>query len=258
MSEQYKIQQALSQSNDSALKRYMKLVFGQERLGGLIIFELVMLVSAKFPGAAGILLRKIMFPWIFKSVGKNVVFGSNIVLRHPHKISIGNGVIIDDYVSLDAKGEQNTGIQIDDGVFIGKNTILSCKNGDIVLRENANLGFNCLISSTNSVVVGKDNIIAAYTYLMGGGNYKIDEIDRPIREMYDYVGKGGMETKDNVWIGAHVNVLDGVVIEQGCVIAAGSVVTKSLAENSVAMGAPAKVVRKRKIQEKSPDPDINS
>ena len=55
------------------------------------------------------------------------------MLRHPHKIHIGSNVVIDDNCLLDAKGETNRGIRIGDGVFIGRNTILSCKNGDIEL-----------------------------------------------------------------------------------------------------------------------------
>jgi acetyltransferase-like isoleucine patch superfamily enzyme len=54
-------------------------------------------------------------------------------LRHPHKI-IGDNVVIDDLCCLDAKGTDNRGITIGNGVFVGRNTILSCKNGDIVSR----------------------------------------------------------------------------------------------------------------------------
>ena len=57
------------------------------------------------------------------------------MLRHPHKIRIGDNVVIDDNCLIDAKGESNAGIRIGSGVFIGRNTILSCKNGDIELAR---------------------------------------------------------------------------------------------------------------------------
>lgn len=246
MTDQYKIQQSLSSGNDSSLKQYMKLVLGQNSLAKLLIYELVVLISSKRSGALGLFLRKLMYPWILGSVGSNVIFGSNVTLRHPHKIRIGNGVVIDDNVLLDAKGEDNNGIELQDGVFIGRNSILSCKNGNISLGENTNIGFNCLLATTNSIALGQDNIVAAFTYIVGGGNYKFDDIDRPIREMYDYQGKGGVAIGNNVWIAAHVTVFDGVTIGDGCVIAAGSIVSKDLSTNSVAMGMPAKAVRKRK------------
>jgi len=43
-----------------------------------------------------------------------------------------------------------------------------------------------------------------------------------------------------------VVILDGVAIEKGCVVGAGSVVTKSISDYSVAVGNPARVIRERK------------
>lgn len=51
---------------------------------------------------------------------------------------------------------------------------------------------------------------------------------------------------EDCWIGGHVIILPGVTIGDGCTIGAGSVVTKSVPAWSVAMGSPAKVVKKVK------------
>ena len=80
------------------------------------------------------------------------------MLRHPHKIDIGDDVVIDDHCLLDAKGDANHGIRIGSGVFIGRNTILSCKNGDIEIADGANIGFNCEIFSASRVRVGPDTL----------------------------------------------------------------------------------------------------
>jgi acetyltransferase-like isoleucine patch superfamily enzyme len=50
---------------------------------------------------------------------------------------------------------------------------------------------------------------------------------------------------DDVWLGARAFVGAGVTIGSGCVVSAGSVVTKSLPDNSVAVGNPARIVRRR-------------
>jgi carbonic anhydrase/acetyltransferase-like protein (isoleucine patch superfamily) len=50
---------------------------------------------------------------------------------------------------------------------------------------------------------------------------------------------------NDVWIGARAMVLDGVTIGDGCVIAAGSVVTKNIEPYSIVGGIPAKLIRKR-------------
>lgn len=51
--------------------------------------------------------------------------------------------------------------------------------------------------------------------------------------------------EDNVWIGAKAIILTGVKLGEGCVIGAGSIVTKDIPAYSIAVGSPAKVVKKR-------------
>ena len=97
-----------------------------------------------------------------------MIFGCNVVLRHPHKIRIGNDVVIDDNCLIDAKGDTNRGIDIGSGVFIGRNSILSCKNGDIDVEAGANIGFNCELFSASHVRLGRDTLLAAYCYVIGG------------------------------------------------------------------------------------------
>ena len=144
--------------------QYRELVVGQRGLWPLVRYELVMLLASWVPGALGLFLRSKLYPLILGGVGRNVVFGVNVMVRHPHKIVIGDNVVIDDQCCLDAKGTDNRGILIGNGVFVGRNTILSCKNGDIVIEDHANLGFNCEIFSASRVRVGKSILMAAYTY----------------------------------------------------------------------------------------------
>ena len=51
-----------------------------------------------------------------------------------------------------------------------------------------------------------------------------------------------IEVQDNVWFGRNVIVLPGVKIEEGAVIGAGSVVTKSVPKCAVVGGNPAKII----------------
>ena len=77
---------------------------------------------SQVPGAVGLVLRKFFYRSLFKKVGTNVIFGKNLTIRYPHKISIGNNVIIDDNCLLDAKGKENNGIVIEDNVIIVPST----------------------------------------------------------------------------------------------------------------------------------------
>jgi len=241
----YKIQESVTGVRKSKLKRYQELIIGTDKILDLLKYELIVFLFSRLPGALGVLLRGKFYPMLFGKTGKGVVFGTNMVIRHPNKIFLGNNVMIDDNVLLDAKGGENSGITLKNDVFIGRNSILSCKGGEIILEDRANVGFNCEIFSSNRVVIGCDNLIAAYTYIVGGGNYKLERTDIPINQQPDFDGKGGVQTEDDVWLAAHVVLLDGTKVGKGSVIAAGAIVSGEIPPYSIAAGVPAKVLRNR-------------
>jgi acetyltransferase-like isoleucine patch superfamily enzyme len=224
-------------------QRYADLVIGQDGWWPLIRYELAMLLCGWLPGALGLVLRSRIYPSLFGRVGRNVAFGMNVVLRHPHKIVIGDNVVIDDNCCLDAKGTTNRGITIEDGVFVGRNTILSCKNGNITLEEDANVGFNVEIFSAADVRVGRRTLIAAYTYLVGG-DHLFDRTDIPV--LHQGRTARGIDVGENVWLGAHVVVSDGCRIGRDAIVGAGAVVTADVPEFHIAAGVPARVIRDRR------------
>lgn len=62
--------------------------------------------------------------------------------------------------------------------------------------------------------------------------------------------------EDDCWIGGNVVILPGVTIGRGCTVGAGAVVTKSIPAYSIALGAPAKVVKKiQSVEEEMEDPN---
>jgi len=237
------IQRELFDEKKSKADKYRDLVIGRPGWGPLLAYELVMLVSGWVPGALGLFLRSKLYPLILGRVGRNVVFGANLTIRHPHKIHIADNVVIDDQCCLDAKGSDNRGIVIGDGVFVGRNTILSCKNGDIEIDDHANIGFNCEIFSASRVRVGKSILMAAYTYLVGG-DHLYDRVDIPVLEQGRTAR--GIDVDDNVWLGTHVVVTDGSRIGRDAIIGAGAVVVGEIPEFAIATGIPAKVVRDRR------------
>lgn len=237
------IQRELFDERRSKVDKYRDLVIGQPGLWPLIKYELITLFASWVPGAAGLFLRSKLYPRLLGRVGRNVVFGVNVTIRHPHKIAIGDNVVIDDACCLDAKGTDNQGIVIGDRVFVGRNTILSCKNGDIVIEDDANLGFNCEIFSASRVRVGKSILMAAYTYLVGG-DHLYDRVDIPVLEQGRTAR--GIDVGDHVWLGTHVVVTDGSQIGRDAIIGAGAVVVGEIPEFAIAAGIPAKVMRDRR------------
>ena len=226
----------------SSLSKYQDLVVGSRSLGQLLLHEAVVTLFSWVPGALGLALRKVAYPWLLGSVGRNVTFGHGVVLRHPKKIRLGDDVVVDDLVVLDAKGTSNRGITVGNGVFLGRGTILSCKDGDIALGDHTNLGFHCEVFSASTVTVGRHGLFAAYTYLVGGG-HEFDRADVPVIEQER--SSRGIALGDNVWLGTGTKVLDGVRIGRDVVVGAGAVVTEDLPDGAVAVGIPARVVRRR-------------
>jgi acetyltransferase-like isoleucine patch superfamily enzyme len=237
-----RVQDELSQPGVSARQKYSALIVGKPGLDALLKHEAIVLLSQSVPGALGLALRKALYPLVLGACGRNVVFGQNVVLRHPHKIRIGDNVVIDDNCLLDAKGESNAGIRIDSGVFVGRNTILSCKNGDIELEESANIGFNCEIFSASRVRVGRHTLIAAYCYLIGG-DHDFGDASRPV--LAQERKSAGITVGDGAWLGAGAKVLDGVDVGAHAVIGAGAGVRESVPERATAVGVPARVVGTR-------------
>jgi acetyltransferase-like isoleucine patch superfamily enzyme len=237
------IQEELFDAGRSRAARYAALVVGRPGLWPLIEYEVIVTLCSALPGALGLWLRSKLYPRLLGRTGRNVTFGTGVVLRHPHKIRIGDDVVIDDACCLDAKGVENRGIEIGNGVFIGRGTILSCKNGDIVVDDHANIGFNCEIFSGRRVRLGKRALVAAYTYLVGGDHVS-DRTDRPV--LHQGRVARGIEVDDNVWLGAHVVVADGVTIGRDAIVGAGAVVRDRIPPFAVAAGVPARIIRDRR------------
>ena len=237
-----RVQDDLTTPGRSAREKYSALIIGRPGWDALLKYELVVMFSQSVPGALGLALRKTLYPLLLGACGRNVVFGQNVVLRHPHKIRIGDDVVIDDGCLIDAKGESNTGISIGSGVFVGRGTILSCKNGDIELADGANIGFNCEIFSASTVRVGRRALIAAYAYLIGG-DHDFADASRPILEQRRT--SAGISVGDGAWIGAGAKILDGVAIGATAIVGAGAVVRESIPERATAVGVPARIVGTR-------------
>src|SRR4051812_5944455 len=105
-------QDQLFTASMSARQKYAALIVGKTGFGSLLAYELIVTLTQSVPGALGLVLRKAFYPMLLGSCGRNVVFGQNVALRHPHKIHIADDVVVDDNCLLDAKGGDGSGIHI--------------------------------------------------------------------------------------------------------------------------------------------------
>ena len=239
---EFKFKELAQEPGKSAFRKYRDLYYGTASLGKVIHAELVITLFGGVGGALGLFLRKTFYPSLFAEIGRHVVFGKNITIRHPHKIRIGDNVVIDDNCVLDAKGESNRGITIGSNVYIGRNTIVYTKNGDIAIGHRVNLSSNCQVFSSNKLTFMDDTVVGAYSYFLSGGEYDYTDTKK-FSEQSGTQTKGALIIGANCWISAGVKGLDAACIGDHCVIGAGAVVTKPVPPNSIAVGVPARVVK---------------
>jgi acetyltransferase-like isoleucine patch superfamily enzyme len=226
----------------SARAKYSSLVVGRPGWGALLHYEAVQLLGQNVPGALGLALRKLFYPSLLAACGRNVVFGQHVTIRHPHKVRIGSNVVIDDNCLIDAKGDGNGGITIGSGVFVGRNSILSCKNGDIDIADGANIGFNCEVFSASRVSIGRDTLLAAYCYVIGGDH---DFSDPAAPVIAQGRRSSGVVIGAGAWLGAGAKIFDGVTIGDRAIVGAGAVVRDAVPPGAIAVGMPARVVGQR-------------
>lgn len=114
--------------------------------------------------------------------------------------------------------------------------------GTISVGDNAWISKDVMISARQEVYIGSNAMIGEFSSIRDADHgSELTEI--PMRNQ-------GMIASpvwigDDVWIGRGVAILKGVTIGQGSIIGANAVVTKDIPEYSIAVGIPARVVRKR-------------
>jgi acetyltransferase-like isoleucine patch superfamily enzyme len=147
---------------------------------------------------------------------------------------------------------------------IGIGIVTDFKNGgEIIYGNNCTVGDYCIFrTASNKIIVGDNVSIGAFNFFHATGGIHIGNNTRIADHVSIHAANHNFSNKfkliveqgktangiiigNDVWIGSGVKILDGVSIGDGCVIGAGSVVTKSIKEYSIAVGIPAKEIRKR-------------
>lgn len=238
-----KVSSVFNGKKKPGFKRYRQLYYGKSSLCHVLWAEFVFGAFGAVPGALGLFLRSKFYKPLFKNMGKGVLIGRNVTFRHPNKIELGRNVVIDDYCVVDAKGRDNSGIVIEDNVFVGRNTIVYCKNGDIRIGAHCSISSLCTIFSCNKLTMGPGTMVGGYCYILSGGEYDYDNRDVAFADQSGSTSKGELTIGRNCWLGARSTILDGASLGEHCVIGAGAVVTRPVAPDSLAVGVPAKVVK---------------
>ena len=118
---------------------------------------------------------------------------------------------------------------------------LTSDSGRISIGGGTFLNLNVMIAAVERVDIG-EHCMLANGCLVTDGNHRFDDPDRPV-PWQGFTTKGPVVIEDNVWLGANVVVTSGVTIGRRSVIGANSVVASDIAPYSIAVGAPAQVLK---------------
>lgn len=131
---------------------------------------------------------------------------------------------------------------------------LTCyRGGEIVIGDYSWMSLRGQIISTSSVTIGRYCIIARDVYISDTNEHPLDAGIRR-RETLDYVERGVIPDRstsssapvsigDDVWIGERAIILRGVAIGDRSIVAAGSVVTRSVPPDTIVAGNPARPIK---------------
>jgi acetyltransferase-like isoleucine patch superfamily enzyme len=162
--------------------------------------------------------------FLFASYGKDVYIEPGVVINRPRFVHVGNHVRI----------KRNTSINLHPKDKRSKEPLLFIGD-DVIISES------CFISACNRVVI-EENVGISPNVMIIDNSRKPGDVSRPSKEQdlkisYVYIGADS-------WIAYGACVMPNVTIGKHCIIGALSVVNRDIPSYSVAVGAPARVVKR--------------
>lgn len=161
------------------------------------------------------------------------LIAARIYLR---KCDIGRQVSVNGKPVIDNQGEMRFSDEVRIWSTIVQAKLYTGKHGKLHVGRNSRLN-GVHIDVRDQVVIGENVRIAPYTIIM----------DSDFHDVKNHFADGAASPiiiEDNVWIATRCTILKGVTVGKNSVIAAGAVVTKSIPQDCIAGGVPAKIIKK--------------
>jgi acetyltransferase-like isoleucine patch superfamily enzyme len=212
-------------------------------LGNYLLQGLLTTLLGGLPGLVGIALRGVAYRLMMRCDG-SVAIESHVRLRHARHIHLGANVYLDQGVYLHACPE---GIDIGANTTVMHNAELHVFNfrdlphAFIRIGRDSFIGESVVIRGQGGVTIGNSVLLGPMVKILAV-NHRFSDVTRPVIDQG--ITGDGIVIEDGAWIGAGAAVLDGVRIGRGAVIGANAVVTRDVPAGCVAVGMPAKVIRR--------------
>ena len=125
--------------------------------------------------------------------------------------------------------------------------LLNTTKKTLFIGDNCQINDYCHIVATDKVEIGNNFLCASKVFISdtSHGEYNNEKPFDPSipPEKREFVSKP-VKIGDNVWVGENVVILSGVTIGNGVIVGANSVVTKSIPDNCIVAGVPAKIIKR--------------
>lgn len=112
----------------------------------------------------------------------------------------------------------------------------------LIIGDNVSFNYYCHVGCMNRIVIGSNVMFGSHVLVEDHSHGMTGNLKIPIAKR-ELSSKGPIIIGDNVWVGDNVCILENVIIGMCSVIGANSVVTHDIPPYSVAVGAPAKVIK---------------
>ena len=148
-------------------------------------------------------------------------------------------------------------IAVGDDVYVGAGSWLQTLEGpgyagELVVGDGTAIAGSCVLSAAVSVRVGRRVLFARNVYVSDHIHAYEDRTRAVLDQGFDRLEP--VVIGDGAWLGQNVVVCPGVTIGCGAVVGANAVVTEDVPAYSLAVGAPARIVRRFGVEEVAPLP----
>ena len=219
-------------------------------LGDYFLQGLFTTLLGGLPGLLGIGLRGLAYRLILKAEGF-VAIESGVRLRQARNIRLGPNVYLDCGVYLHACPQ---GIEIGADSCVMHNAELHVFNfrglphAFIKVGRRTFIGESAIVRGQGGVTIGDAVLIAPQAKILAV-EHRFTATHLPVIDQG--ISARGIVIEDGAWIGTGAAVLDGVRVGRGAVVGANAVVTRDVPDYTVAVGAPARVIRDLRSEEKA-------
>jgi len=188
------------------------------------VYYTYQIISTLWGGICRLLIHTPAFKGRLLRHGKKLyVYGGVPLVSGPLSISIGNDCRISGQTTFSGRSASHS--------------------PQLIIGNNVGIGWQTTIAVGRRVII-EDNVrIAGKGFLFGYSGHPLDAERRALGQPDDESQVGDIILEKDVWLGSNVCVKGGVTIGTGTVVAAGSVVTRSLPPLVIAAGNPAEIIR---------------